>query len=44
MQPWCRFLLVGLLVAGLEEFITHGVLEDDFDGRVVLHRGAARRW
>ena len=35
MQPWYRFLLVGLLVAGLEEFITHGVLEDDFDGWVV---------
>ena len=35
MQPWYRFLLVGLLVAGLEEFITQGVLKDDLGSWLV---------
>jgi hypothetical protein len=35
MQPWYRFVLVGLLVAVLEEFITQGVLKDDFGGWIV---------
>jgi hypothetical protein len=35
MPRWGRFCFVGLLVAGLEEFITQGVLKGDLGGWVV---------